>query len=230
MPMIKWDELQLRFNLEGFDEVADDAEERGISPEEARLISEASRQALEIFKTGPIPGTGDADNTNWLGDYMRLREMGWPWRVACYIAWAASPKDRRWPRTLEELSKEVLGLRGPRVIYTWRKRHGTIDTVVAMMQAAPLWEHRREIIEAMVAVAKERDYKGFNDRKLALEMLGDYTPKSLMQVGMSAKGVFAELSDAELERMLGEDLTTNNTNKHEFNKEQEFGEEEGEGD
>ena len=213
--MIKWDELQLRFNLEGFDEVGDDAAERAITPEEARLISEAARQALENFNPdfaltpSPSPFQGEgSERGRWWGDYLKLIEMRWPWRVACYIAWAASPKLMRWPRTLDELAKEVLGLTGPRVIYTWRKRHASIDTVVAMMQAAPLWEHRREILSAMVAVAVQPDYKGFNDRKLALEMLGDYVPKSQLQVGMRATGALAELSDAELEKLMGEDVRT----------------------
>jgi hypothetical protein len=211
--MMKWDEMQLRFNLVGFDGL--DLEGKVISPEEARMISEVARQALENGSRMSADERGVIQSKEWWGDYLRLIEMGWPWRVACYIAWSASPKLTRWPETLEKLAREVLGLAGPRVIYTWRRKHPSIDTVTAMMQAAPLWEHRREIFEAMVKVAAEPDYKGFNDRKLALEMMGDYVPRSASMVGLKATGALSELSDAELERLVGgEELLTEKTDEH----------------
>jgi hypothetical protein len=88
---MKFEEGQLKFNLEGFDEVEDDAEERAISNEEARKISEVARQALGQGKELPA----------WWLDYLHLIEQGWPWRVACYIAWAASPKKFRKPANLD---------------------------------------------------------------------------------------------------------------------------------
>jgi len=211
--MKAFNEMQLRFELD-LDEAAGDAEERAISQEEARLISAAARRTWERGGKG-VGDPAEAWNpeTPWVGDYTRLIEQGWPWRVACYIAWAASPKIDRWPETLEKLAKDVLGLNSPRVIYTWRRKYPSIDTVVAMMQAAPLWEHRRDVIEALVAMASTADYKAFNDRKLFLEMTGDYTPKNKLELGKAAKGDGEELSDAELRALLGEDdLTTNGTN------------------
>ena len=47
MSLRPWDELQLRFELPGLDEVDEDAQERQITPEQARMISEAARVALE---------------------------------------------------------------------------------------------------------------------------------------------------------------------------------------
>ena len=195
MAIIKWNELQLKFDLPELDETEEDARERMITPEEARLISEAARGALDT-KTGRTP--------DWMKDYIMLREQGWPWRLACYIAWAGGPKLRRWPETLQELATEVLGLTSPRVIYTWRQKYASINTVVSMFQAQPLFEHRREIITALVASAVQPDYKGFNDRKLALEMLGDYTPKSKLEVAKGNQSGIGELSDTELYELMGE--------------------------
>jgi len=196
MGVILFDELQLKFDLD-IDEVAEDVEERAISFEEARQISEAARAALDLRRERDksIP---------WWDDYMRLIQQGWPWRVGAYIAWASSPKIKRWPGTLKELATEILGLGSPRTIYNWRNKHLSIDTVVSMMQAAPLFEHRREIITALVAVAIQPDYKSHNDRKLALEMLGDYLPKSKLELGRSgATDDISNLSDDVLARISG---------------------------
>jgi hypothetical protein len=207
--MKQFNEMQLRFDLEMSD-VEDDATERAISFEEARLISEAARVHFieEFASQAPSQSSGlrlaKTQGKEWWGDYLKLIEQGWPWRVACYIAWASSPKIGRWPGTLKELSTEILGLTGPRTVYTWRQKFPTIDTVVAMMQAAPLWEHRRDIFEALIKVATTPDYKGFNDRKMALEMLSDYIPKSKLELGKSAKPDEEELSDEELRAILGE--------------------------
>lgn len=201
--MKRWNELQLRFELQDFDEVEEDAAERLVSPEEARQISEAARLAFE--------GRGvNEDEGGWWEEYLRLREQGWPWRVAAFIGWAASPKARRWPGSVGELAREVLGLKGPRAIYTWRRKFPSIDATVAMLQAAPLFEHRRDVLNALVEMARQADYKAFNDRKLFLEMVGDYVPKSKLAVGLRAKNDLGELSDAELDALLGEDngLTT----------------------
>lgn len=196
--MRRWSELQLKFNLPGFEELADEAAEEGISAETARQVSEAARLAFER------PESEDVTAPAWVADYVRLRRLGWPWRVAAYIAWASSPKGSRWPRSVEALATQVLGLMGPRVIYTWRQKFPAIDATVAMMQAAPLWDHRADVFRALVANASDPDYKTFNDRKLFLEMTGDYTPRSQVQLGMSAKDL-SELSDAELDELIGED-------------------------
>ena len=205
MTISKWSEWQLKFDLD-LDEAAEDAQERFISPEEARQISAAARGVFEEreYRDGQDGQSKKKEGDEWIGDYVKLIEQGWPWRVACYIAWAASPKVGRWPKTLAELATEVLGLKTPQAVYRWRQKYPTIDTVVAMMQAAPLWEHRRDVLEALVDSATDPDYKSFNDRKLYLEMVGDYVPKSKLEVGKSAKGDEAELSDDELRAIVGE--------------------------
>jgi hypothetical protein len=120
------------------------------------------------------------------------------------MAWAASPKSGRWPETLQELATKVLGLRSTRSVYNWRRKYPTIDAVVAMLQAAPLFEHRRDVLEALVKMAKKEDYKAYNDRKLFLEMVGDYVPRSQLDLGKAAKGRdLSELSDEELDALVG---------------------------
>jgi hypothetical protein len=93
-------------------------------------------------------------------------------------------------------------LKSPRVIYTWRKKNPAIDDVVSLMQSAPLFEHRRDVIEALITVAAEADYKGHSDRKLFFEMIGDYTPRQ--EVDLSQRKADGDdlsgLSDEELRR------------------------------
>lgn len=209
MAVTRFNELQLQFDLPDLDEVAGDAEDRMISPEEARLISEAARKGLEARASiGPIHADGrKVKEPGWYRDYLRLIEQGWPWRVACYMAWASSPKVERWPARLNDLAKDVLGLKSARVIYTWRKNYPSLDTIVGMMQGAPLWEHRRDVLDALVEMASKPDYKSHNDRKLFLEMTGDYTPKSMLGVGKAGKsGEIVEMSDDALRLWAGEGI------------------------
>lgn len=116
----------------------------------------------------------------WWQDYLAIREA-FPhfgnWRVWVYIAWAGQPAASRSPRTLEEFGPQVLGC-STRVVRKWRERdwgeQPSIDEAIAWVQAAPLLAHRRDIYEALVSVAKSPDPKAHNDRKLALELMGDY--------------------------------------------------------
>jgi len=205
-----FNDLQLHFELDGLDDWGEDARDRAISAEEARQVSEAARVAMERDY-----GMGKKGK-KWYEDYMKLREQGWPWRVATYIAWAASPKQERWPRTVQHLATEVLGLMGPRAIYTWREKYPTIDTAVAMMQAQPLLEHRRDVFEALINVAREADYKSHNDRKLFLEMTGDYVRRSQLELGEAGKGnELSEMSEEALRKYSGK-ANDKDTDKHEL--------------
>ena len=196
-------QLALRLDLPAPDE------DQGMTPEEVQRVSMAAMGALDALvetRKTKIASSGDEtpeSGTLWLDDYVRLREMGYDWRVAAYIAWEASPKASRWPGSVTELATEILGLKSPRVIYTWRKKNPDIDNVVSMMQSAPLYAHRRDVIEALVAVAMDPDYKAHKDRRLFFEMLGDYTPRK--DVSLNDKRAVKDddlsaLSDEELAR------------------------------
>ena len=123
-------EYQLSLGLE-VDDVGDDAQAGTISVEEARLRSETARLALRTRFEEAAARLRQAQPTqeivDWTEQYFRLLDAGFPWRVACYIAWAASPKRNRWPKTQDELAHQVLGLTSDRVIGTWRKKNAAID-------------------------------------------------------------------------------------------------------
>lgn len=166
-----------------------------VSPEEARRISLAARAALNLVSESEHPG--------WFETYENLLAAKWPWRVACYIAWAASPKIGRWPETQAKLASEVLGLGSDRAITTWRKRNPAIDDVIGMLQAAPLMEHRADVLMALARSASNPDHKNNPDRKVFLEMTGDYQPRTKLDVRSQDVKDLSELSDEELSRLSG---------------------------
>ena len=200
MTIKKWsvnnlEQLALGLEVEETPE-ADEATGHIPTPDEARLRSETARAALEIAGTQSAPA--------WLETYHRLLDTGWPWRVACYIAWAASPKIRRQPATQQELAIRVLGLTSDRQIATWRKRNPTIDQAIAMMQAAPLMDHRADVFAALAAAASDPDHRSNPDRKLFLSMTGDYTERIRID-DRRTEGLddLSNYSEAELAQMAG---------------------------
>jgi hypothetical protein len=188
---------QLRLEL-ALDEVRDDVAESGLPYEEALAISYAARDSFEA----------DPQGATWAHEYRDLREAGWPWRVAAYIAWSASPRADRQPPTQLELAQDVLGLRSDRTIRKWRAKNPAIDAAVGLLQAKALFEHRADILAALITAAKDPSYRTHPDRKLALEMLGDYkqeigigsVPPPITADDMSA----ARAKAAQFEKDLGE--------------------------
>jgi len=129
-----------------------------------------SQAAFENFNEG-------RNECPWWIEYLELRAEGWEWRKAALIAWMASPRTKRWPKTQAELATGHLGLESDRVLRKWREDDPAIDERVARLQVAPLFQHRRDVIEALVAVSKQHHHLAHSDRKLFLEMTGDYKPK-----------------------------------------------------
>ena len=121
-------------------------------------------------------------NYEWWQDYLELTERGWDWRKAIYIAWASSPSKSRVPATQEELATQILGLASDRVIRKWRKDQPELDAEIANMQAAPLLRHRRDVFQALITSATDPDPKSHPDRKLALELMGDYKPRQVQEI------------------------------------------------
>lgn len=145
--------------------------DEGMSVEQARLRSESSRAAFLQLK-------GQAEQPEWFERFESLLDGGWPWRQACYIAWASMPMDGRLPKTQEELARIHLGLNSDRAISTWRKKNPAIDTMIAILQSAELWQHRADSFQNLIKGMKQAgsDYKFFNHLKLYMEMTGDYVP------------------------------------------------------
>ena len=135
----------------------------------------------------------------WYETYQKLVQSKWPWRIACFVAWASTPKVNRWPKTQDELARQVLGLTSDRVIATWRKKNPDIDGAISLLQSAPMLEHRADVIQALVQSASSADHRSNPDRKLFFEMTGDYVPRSRVDVKAGVDGEdLSTLSDAEL--------------------------------
>jgi len=148
-----------------------EVELEGISVDVARQISEAANSALRVLK-------GTTNQPAWFERFEMLTLGGWAWRQACYIAWASMPKDGRDPESQEVLAKKYLGLSSDRAISTWRKKNPAIDSMIAILQSAELWEHRADSFKNLISGMKKagEDYKFFNHLKLFMEMSGDYVP------------------------------------------------------
>lgn len=173
------------------------------TPEEARRRSEMARVAFEGRNIHPSAPKEEDTAAGWMEDYLKLREAGWSWRVAAYIAWAASPKQGRYPQSQKELATKFLGLRSDRVIYQWRRKNPAIMEVIALMQSAPLFEHRRDVIQALIASASDPDHRSNPDRKLFLELTGDYTPRQMVDMQRTDVVDLSELSEKELDLLAG---------------------------
>ena len=208
MPVQKPD-YQLSFYL---DLPEDEGGSASVSQEDIRIRSEAARSALE----------GRAD-LKWMDEYRKLRQGGWHWRVAAYIAWASSPRSSRNPKNQDELAQKHLGLTSDRAIATWRKKNPAIDEMVATLQASPLWDYRAEVFQALTANAVKPDYKTHNDRKLFLELTGDYIPTAklaaMLTKGTLTKSDLADMSDEELAALARTVLE--NTGKKEVDEEED---------
>jgi len=199
-----YEQLALGLNLEEADR-----EQAGfVSPEEARRRSQLARLALKNLSPSPSPEPsgegrweGEENTAEWVERYRELLNAGWPWRVACYIAWASSPRIGRWPETQDELARGVLGLTSDRVIATWRKKNPTIDQLVADWQALPLLEHRADVLRALARSASNPDHRHNPDRKVFLEMTGDYTPKAQLNIRNTDVEDLSGMSDAELDKI-----------------------------
>lgn len=173
-----------------------DGANASLNQEDMRLRSEVARKAFE-----------GSNLFLWIADYNALREEGWDWRVAAYIAWASSPKINRKPATQEELATQHLGLTSDRVIATWRKRNPVIDEKIAVLQAGPLWDERADHFKALNDGAKKAgdDYKFFPYLKLAMEMRNDYIPTAKLEAFLKKnnlnKNDLKEMSDEELMKL-----------------------------
>lgn len=131
-----------------------------------------SREVRRLFES-------QAGAEPWMEDYWDLLAEGWDWRQAVYMLWATQPADGRSPKTQAELATQVLGLRSDRVIRDWREKNPAIDVRIRQLQLSMLTKHRADVLATLVAMAKTEDYKAHQDRKLFLEMTGDYVPKSI---------------------------------------------------
>lgn len=150
----------------------------------------------------------------WFEDYLRLRnetdEAGkarWDWRKAVYIAWAALPGHMRWPKTQGLLATQILGLSSDRSIRTWRMKDPGIDDRVAQMTGEMVFRFRASTLWALGSVASMADPRAHSDRKMLLEMTGDY--HNTMRLGGEPGGApipfkqdFSDYDEDELDHLI----------------------------
>lgn len=143
---------------------------------------------------------------SWFADYQELRSQGLDWRKAMAVAWRASRGLNRQPGTQAELAS-LMGLRSDRTIRKWFEDSPELEELVGVMQAAPLFRHRRDVIEALVASASTEAPQNSADRRLFFQLTGDLEEKShLRLVGSEEEPVrvqvAADLSKLETEELL----------------------------
>lgn len=185
---------QLSLGLD-IDELEDGDAQVVFTTEEKARRSMGAKVALESMYAE------DKNHTKlpWWDTYQQLLNSKWPWRIACFVAWASSPKLNRWPKTQDEFAQKVLGLTSDRVIATWRKKSPDIDGAISLLQSATMLEHRADVIKALVESASSKDHRSNPDRKLFFEMTGDYVPRSRVDVKASVgEDEMSGLSEAEL--------------------------------
>jgi hypothetical protein len=156
-----------QLQLDGFADLLKDSEESGIGEQplswkEIKEREMAARLALQ-------DKLDDGDIPTWAETYHWMIESGIPWKIAAYVAWSTTIKKYRWPRTLEELAVEVLGLNSPRRIFEWRRKYPYIDQMIADLQASAYLEYIPGAIRASGEVASRTDYKSTAERRLLFE-------------------------------------------------------------
>jgi hypothetical protein len=158
--------------------------------DEAQIKSAKARAIFEASE----------DATPWMDDYWELIGEGWSWRQATYMLWAALPKNGRKPPTQSELAIEVLGLGSDRVIRDW-KENPAFDARVLKLVSKALAHARPEIYQALIEAATNPNPRAHADRKLALEMLGDYIPKQKFSIGAELPDDMSQVDADELRMM-----------------------------
>lgn len=178
------DEVMVAQPLPGMAGMLNVLEEAQIKSAEARRLFEAAGQAEA-----------------WMDDYWALIEEGWSWRQAVYILWASQPQPRQ-PATQAQLATQVLGLQSDRVIREWKAQDARMEARIARLTASALLKARADVFAALVAAATDPTYKGNRDRKLLLEMTGDYVPRQALDLSVPGSRSAVEEADTETLRAL----------------------------
>lgn len=120
------------------------------------------------------------------------------WRQALFIAWTATPKHLRTPATQNELA-DLLGLASTGTFRNWRRKYPEMDERIRQLPREMLITHLADVYDAMVAVATSPDPKATPERKLFLELVGEYTPRSEVKADVAVQAPVALLPEPEPE-------------------------------
>lgn len=156
----------------------------------AQIKSAAAKRIFEASETAEP----------WLDDYFALIGEGWSWRQAVYLIWSALPPDQRTPKTQEGLATQVLGLTSDRQIHEW-KQNPALEARRARLVRSVIDKSLPEIYEALIASAKKPNPRSHSDRRLVLEMAGEYSPKQTLRLGQVAPDDLDEMDEAELRKL-----------------------------
>lgn len=125
-----------------------------------------SRNAYQQFREA-------LDSCSFREEYLALRQEGWTWRQAVFIAWSSIPTSRRQPDTKKKLA-EQLGLKSDRTFRAWCKKKPEILKRVEEFTVSTLGGHLADVLDAWVKVAKSPDPQAHKDRITYLEKMGIY--------------------------------------------------------
>lgn len=161
------------------------------------VLEEAQIKSAEARRLFEAAGRAEA----WMDDYWALIEEGWSWRQAVFMLWASQPQPRK-PATQIELATQVLGLQSDRVIREWKAQDARMEARIARLTASALMKARADVFAALVIAATDPSYKGNRDRKLLLELTGDYVPRQALDLSVPASRSAVEEADTETLRAL----------------------------
>jgi len=100
----------------------------------------------------------------------------WDWRKALYIAWNCTPREERDPKTLGGLARR-LGVAAS-TMRAWRYSDPEIERRISELPRLLLMEHVASVYQALATLASTPDPRTFQDRRLFLELTGQYSPKA----------------------------------------------------
>lgn len=159
--------------------------------DQAQIESIRARRIFEVSEeAGP-----------WMDDYWALRAEGWPWRQAVYMIWAGLPRAMRQPKTQGQLAIQVLGLTSDRQIRVWKDKNPAIEVRIRKLTVGALAKARADVMAALVAMAMRQNPRCHADRKMYLEMMGDYVPKQKLTIGPELPDDMSEMDEQELRAM-----------------------------
>lgn len=133
-------------------------------------------------------------------------KLRWGWRKAAYIAWSSTPKTKREPKTLEELAR-LLGLSSAGTIRNWRRLDPGIMDRIGELPRQLLADRMPDVMHALVEVASSPDPRAHPDRRMYLEMMGQYSPKGIdvRATAEAAAGVDLGRFEEALKRAYGDE-------------------------
>lgn len=118
----------------------------------------------------------------WHDEFVALLARGYTWRKTAWIAWHSQPKQSRQPRTKTAFA-ELIGVSPGKL--TDYSNDPALHAAILAHRRSVLFDHLPDVYDALVQSAADPNYKSAPDRRLALEMAGEYTPRQQLNVGVA---------------------------------------------